>query len=219
MLAPSGEKRRFKDGWVCRACWKPNRPGDDRCYRCKSPREDQAVVEPGSRQHMAEAGRESADRLDAKVRFLGDFVAWPLRVAGAGGVVIGILLFLSALANSDRPDMFGMDRQVAAGLMAAAFLLAGIGLFFVARSVMRRARWAYALGGAVAILGALPRLLGFVRLPEGVESAPSAASMLPSDGCTSRQGSRQLRSWSSRSCRRARTTREPPPDRRWDCGY
>ena len=25
-------------GWVCKVCWKWNRPEDDPCYKCRSPR-------------------------------------------------------------------------------------------------------------------------------------------------------------------------------------
>ena len=36
----------FVDAWICKACWKPNRPQDPACYRCKTPREaDDAEVE------------------------------------------------------------------------------------------------------------------------------------------------------------------------------
>ena len=35
----------FADGWICKACWKSNRPQDPICYRCKTPRDadDEAV--------------------------------------------------------------------------------------------------------------------------------------------------------------------------------
>ena len=36
----------FVDAWICKACWKPNRPQEPACYRCKTPREaDEAEVE------------------------------------------------------------------------------------------------------------------------------------------------------------------------------
>src|SRR5688572_24024632 len=36
----------FADGWICKACWKSNRPQDPVCYRCKTPRDaDELGVE------------------------------------------------------------------------------------------------------------------------------------------------------------------------------
>ena len=36
----------FADGWICKACWKSNRPQDPVCYRCKTPQDaDDATVD------------------------------------------------------------------------------------------------------------------------------------------------------------------------------
>ena len=38
----------IEGGWVCRACWRANRPQDSKCYRCTTPRDLQATVVAGS---------------------------------------------------------------------------------------------------------------------------------------------------------------------------
>ena len=48
----------IEGGWVCRACWRPNGPREERCYRCHTPRDQQLAVEPGSLKEQTEPGTD-----------------------------------------------------------------------------------------------------------------------------------------------------------------
>jgi hypothetical protein len=84
----------FLDGWVCRACWLANRPRDEVCYRCKTPRHaDEAQIE---------AQRKAAEERAAQPEAVPDIVvALPAvvfrvyaRVWMRGGIGLGGLLAL-----------------------------------------------------------------------------------------------------------------------------
>jgi hypothetical protein len=157
----------FNDGWVCRACWKPNRPSDERCYRCKTPRDQQATVEAGTLRAVAEPGGATEGRLDAQFPLLAFLVSWPLRAAGAAAIGGGILVFLGAMLSRGEgaPPVFGMDARMFLGLLGFGFFVFGSLQIYVARSVQRFARWAYAIALVFALAGSLPRLLGLVQMP------------------------------------------------------
>src|SRR5215210_444883 len=51
----------FRDGWICKACWKSNRPQDPYCLRCRTPRDaDEAAVEAARAAKEAAAARPEA---------------------------------------------------------------------------------------------------------------------------------------------------------------
>src|SRR5918996_1221235 len=56
----------FSDGWVCRACWLANRPRDEVCYRCKTPR--------GADDAQIEAQRKAAEERAAQPEAVPDVV-------------------------------------------------------------------------------------------------------------------------------------------------
>lgn len=153
----------IRDGWVCRACWKPNGPNEDRCYRCKTPRDEQPNVEAGSRIVEADPGANLTGRLDTQLPVLALLAAWPLRVYGAFVVGIGIfVLFISLFAGGDSQPVMGIDGQAFLGLLGFGLICLGALQVFIARSVRRGARWAYAIAALVGLGGSLPRLLNLV---------------------------------------------------------
>lgn len=162
----------FEDGWVCRACWKPNRAQDDRCFRCKTPRDQQAQVEAGSQVAKIRPGAHLEGRLDAEIPVLAMLVAWPLRAYGALTVLIGLLIVgITLLSWAPRPPIMGINWQlfvVSAGMIV--IILGALQIFF-ANSVRRHARWAYVVALMFGLLGSLPRLLNLVpstQVPEGL---------------------------------------------------
>jgi hypothetical protein len=151
----------FRDGWVCVACWKPNRASDSRCYACKTAREQQATVEAGSLAEKVRPGSHLVGRLDARVPFLAMLAAWPMRAAGAAGVGIGSLgLLLTMLSRgAGQPPVFGLEARLFVGLVMIAVVLFGVGQIFLANSVQRHARWAYGLTILIGLIVSATRLL------------------------------------------------------------
>ena len=92
----------FADGWTCRACWKSNRPQDEVCYRCKTPRNaDEGEIE--ARRAAAAAAAERPEKVPdivvalPVVIFRGYSRAW---IRGGIGV-LGLLALLSFGGVSD----------------------------------------------------------------------------------------------------------------------
>lgn len=155
----------IQGGWVCRACWKSNRPQDDRCYRCKTPREEQLTVEAGSLKEQTAPGYALRNRLDAKLGILAAVVAWPTWLTGWLGIIGGVLVFLLALLT------LVTGREVNAlviGITAVVVVLVSWFWIFLANSIRRNARWAYAVAAVVYIVPSAPWLLGIVDVPPGI---------------------------------------------------
>jgi hypothetical protein len=85
----------FADGWTCKACWKSNRPKDQVCYRCKTPRDaDDATVE--ATRAAAEARAERPEAVpDAPGVFNPTAVRWLSTIVfGGAGLAAGAGLAL-----------------------------------------------------------------------------------------------------------------------------
>ena len=160
-----GTEPMIQDGWVCRACWKPNRPGDDRCYVCKTPRGEQANVEAGSQKHMADATWKLKGRLDTELSIVALIVSWPMWLSGVLGMIAAVLTFILALVAGDRVDQSGTSVRLVLGITAAVIAIFAALWIFVSRSVRRHARWAYVIAILTFGLASLPSLLGFVSVP------------------------------------------------------
>lgn len=149
----------FKDGWVCRACWKSNRPEDYRCYRCKTPREEQLAVEPGSLKARATPGWQKAGRMDLDLGILAFLVAWPMWLSGVLAFIFAVFAGLLALVAGDRVDDLGNSVRLVMVITTIVLVLFGMLWIFVSRSVRRQARWAYAIAILVYLVPALLSLL------------------------------------------------------------
>lgn len=160
----------IQGGWVCRACWKSNRPGDDRCYRCKTPRDQQLTVEAGSLKEVSAPGYKLQGRMDTDLGLLAALVAWPMWLSGWLGIIGSVLLFGLALLGLLSSEQTG---ALFLGIIAAfGFVFSGLWIF-VSRSVRRHARWAYVIAAITYLLGSAPALLGVVDVPrEALEQLP-----------------------------------------------
>jgi hypothetical protein len=154
----------IREGWICRACWKPNRADEQKCHRCKTPRGEQAQVESGSKLEQLDVMRDKRGRLDVEIPLLAYIVSWPLGVSGVLGVISGSLGFLGGGLISGRGTVpvLGIDVGTFVMLVAAGSILMSAFQIFVARSIQRFARWAYVVAIVITALGSLPRIPGIV---------------------------------------------------------
>jgi hypothetical protein len=153
----------IEGGWICRACWKSNRPGDDRCYRCKTPRgEEQLRVQAGSLKEKTEPGYALRGRLDTRLGVFAALVAWPMWLSGWIGIIASVLVFLLALLGVVSGQE---ERALLTGAFAAVGLVFSWLWIFISRSVRRHARWAYAIAAIVYLVSSAPWLLGMVDVP------------------------------------------------------
>jgi len=140
----------FADGWVCKACWKSNRPQDPVCYRCKTPRgADEATVD--AKRAAAEARAEQPEAVPDVV------VAVPVvifrnyaRVWQRGGFVV--LGFMALLAFGGVTDVgyLLLTGGLGAGLIVSGFLAAE-----VAEEMRNREVWAFAVGIFISIVAVI----------------------------------------------------------------
>ncbi len=167
----------FRDGWVCRACWKPNKAAETRCYRCKTPREEQIAVAPGSKVEQIDVMYSKRGRLDIEVPVLAYLVSWPLGFDGALGLFGGFLGFTAGglVAGTDDVPILGMDVGTFLILLSAASMALSALRLFVARSVQRFARWAYVVAIGLTAFGSFPYLFGF--LPWTYEAGSLSANL------------------------------------------
>jgi hypothetical protein len=158
----------FPDGWICRACWKPNRPSDDRCYVCKTPREQQAAVEAGSLKERTDPTWKKRRRQDANLGLVAAIVSWPMWLSGALSFLLAAFAAFFALIVGDRVDPSGNSVRLVMLITAVVLAMYGALAIFVSRSIRRQARWAYALAIVVYGVPSLLALLAAVPLPAGV---------------------------------------------------
>ena len=151
----------FRDGWVCRACWKPNRANDDRCYSCKTPRDEQVAVEAGSKVEAIKPGAHLEGRLDAEVPVLAWLITWPLRYTGGGLIVVGFIATILTVTSDEVGTVawfFDVEGQVVALLVSFGFIAAGFLQFFIARSIRRHERWAYVIAVGIGFAASVGRI-------------------------------------------------------------
>jgi len=143
----------FADGWICKACWKSNRPKDPACYRCKTPRDaDDAAVEAQRAAAIARAEQPEAvpDIVVALpvVIFRGYSRVW-LR----GGMAV--LVFLLLLVFGGVTDV---GYLLLTGGLGAGLIIFGILAGEVSDAMRNREVWAFAVGiglSAVAVVGSV----------------------------------------------------------------
>lgn len=156
----------IRDGWVCRACWKPNLADETVCYRCKTPRGEQLKVEMGSKVREIDPMFGKRGRLDIEWPVLAYLVSWPLGFDGALGILTGFLGFaLGGVLTGEEETILGMDVGTFLMLVAVASIALSVLRIFVARSIQRFARWAYVVAIALTLLGSVPYLVGALPVP------------------------------------------------------
>jgi len=141
------------DAWLCRVCWKPNRPQDTTCYKCKSPR--------GLTPDEAAEAVKAIEARKAIPEPVPDWVlALPVTIFRSYGKVwlrggFGLLavLALEVFAAVTDIDWYVVTVAFAAGLMAAGFLAAE-----VSEGMRNRETWSFVVGialSAVAVIGSV----------------------------------------------------------------
>lgn len=157
------EAMTFRDGWICKACWKSNRQQDPSCLRCKTPRDaDDAAVE------AARAAKEAAATHPEAVPDI--VVALPVwvfrgyaRVWQRGGIGVMALLLIIAFGGVTDLGYLGLTAAMGAGLFISG-ILAG-----EASEAMRdREVWAYLVGIGLAVVGAIGSVFAFETLAPGL---------------------------------------------------
>jgi hypothetical protein len=102
--------------------------------------------------------------MDAQVPLLAMLTAWPLRITGVAAIGFGaigaVLTLLSRGAG--QPPVLGIDAKLFVLLAMMAIIAIGALQIFVAHSVRRHARWAYAVTAIVGLAVSLTRLLDLI---------------------------------------------------------
>jgi hypothetical protein len=155
----------IRDGWLCQACWKANRPQDPVCFRCKTPRDADEATVKASRAAAAVAAEKPEAIPDIVVAlpvvvFRGYAKAW---LRGGLGVV-GFLLLI-ALGGVTDPGYLLLTGGLGAGLVVCG-LMAGE----VAEGMRGREVWAFVIGIGLAAAGGVGSVLAFETLAPGLVS-------------------------------------------------
>ena len=156
-------------GWVCKVCWKWNRPEDDPCFKCKTPRgvTDDAEVE--TQRKVLEAKASMPEPVPDLV------VAVPVvvfrgyaKVWFRGG--IGLLGLLALLALGGETDLiwFALTAGFSAGLVLSGFLAGE-----VAEGMRNREVWAFLVGIALSVVAVIGSVTAFSLFAPGLVN-PSA---------------------------------------------
>ena len=135
----------FADGWVCRACWKPNRQRDERCYVCKVPRRaDEAVIEVERKARKAATERPLAEPVpDWLVALPAVVFAWTGILWRRASIFIAVTSVLAVLG--------GVPEQAAAILaLAAVYYAIGAGFGAISNGMRSRGVWAFFAGFVAA---------------------------------------------------------------------
>jgi hypothetical protein len=153
----------FAGGWVCRSCWLSNRPRDEVCYRCKTPRHaDDAEIE---------ARRKAAEEKAAQPEVVPDIVvALPAvifrvysRVWMRGGIGVGGLLALLLLAGVTDVTWLLLTLGFAIGLVVFGFVAGE-----VSDGMRDREPWAFVAGMIMAVVAAIGSVLAFSVFAPGL---------------------------------------------------
>ena len=146
----------FADGWICKTCWKSNRPQDPVCYRCKTPPDaDDAEVE--ARRAAAAARAEQPEAVPDIV------VALPVvifrgysRVWLRGGMgVIGLLVLLALGGVTD------VGYLLLTGGVGASLIVFGILAGEASEAMRNREVWAFVVGVGLSVVGAIGSVMSF----------------------------------------------------------
>jgi hypothetical protein len=140
----------FADGWVCKACWKSNRPKDPVCYRCKTPRDaDDATVEATRAEAEARAERPEAVP-DVVVALPVVIFRSYARVWQRGGfVVLGFLILLALGGVTD------VGYLLLTGGMGGGLIVSGILAVEVAEEMRNREVWAFVVGIVISVVAVI----------------------------------------------------------------
>ena len=155
--------------WICRACWKMNRPGDTRCYRCHAPRTaDDLPMQGRPGGGAGAAGNDEGPILGLLVALPSVVFKWAGRLYLVGGVIYSGITILLVL--EPRAPQFGW--LLSAGFAAGFFLLA-FTMRWASRAMRHRNPWAFVVALAFSVG------IGGVSLYTLTTFAPASATANP----------------------------------------
>jgi hypothetical protein len=153
----------FVDGWVCRACWRPNRPQELACYHCKIPRE--ASPEEIEAKHKADA--ERAARPEAVPDIVVALPAVVFRVYARvwmrGGIGLGGVLALLVFGGVTDLTWLILTGGVCAGLILFGFMAGE-----VSDGMREREAWAFIVGLILSVVAVVGSVAAFQVFAPGV---------------------------------------------------
>jgi hypothetical protein len=144
------------DRWICQVCWKSNHPQADACWHCKTGRGiqeaevEQRRVAVATKKEAPEAIPDIVVALPVVI-FRGYAKTW-LR-GGLGMIALPIILGLGGVTDVTYLLFTG---GLAAGLVVFGFLAGE-----VADGMRDREVWAFLVGVALAVVGAIGSVLAF----------------------------------------------------------
>ena len=151
-------------GWVCKVCWKWNRPEDDPCYKCRSPR---GITEDAE----VEVHRKALEAKAAEPEPVPDIVvALPVwvfrgyaRVWLRGG--IGLLGLLALMAFGGVTDLiwFALIAGFSVALVVCGFLAGE-----VADGMRNREVWAFVTGIVLSVVAVIGSITAFSVFAPGL---------------------------------------------------
>ena len=145
--------------WICQSCWKSNRPHDELCYRCRTPRS-------AGKGNGGSAASIRGDHLIPPVlvtlpaAFLRVYAVFSLLSVG----FIVLLLILSLLAVAS-PAGSGWLNVVAALVLLVIQVAIIWGLFAAARAITEHRRWGYVVGLVMTVPSAVAGVTALVAVP------------------------------------------------------
>lgn len=152
--------------WVCQVCWKLNRPRDEECWRCKTPRgthEEDAVARHREELEAKAAMPEPVPDVVVAVPvtvFRGYGKAWV-----RGGFALFGLLALLAFGGVEDLAYLALTGGFGAGLIMCG-LVAGE----VSEGMRNREIWAYVVGIVLSVVGAIGSVFAFQAFAPGLIS-------------------------------------------------
>ena len=159
--------------WVCKVCWKLNRPRDEVCWRCKAPRGTTEEQEVAAHREVLEAKAAAPEPVPDIV------VALPVSIFRGygrawvrGGFVTFGLLALMAFGGVTDLGYLAVTGAFGAGLIVCG-LLAGE----VTEGMRNREIWAYLVGIALSVAGGIGSVFAFNAFAPGLIS-PTAVRWL-----------------------------------------
>jgi hypothetical protein len=153
------------EGWICRDCWKANRPGDNRCYRCHAPRDsDQAAASQGRvmrepRPAVGEGARGAFEVLISLPAAVYWLYGWFTVLSG-----LLVLLLTGLLAISPHVGEPVWPALIGIGVGGIG---AGLGMRRLSRAMRDRSPAAFAIGVALSLAIVAFTLWAFRFLPPG----------------------------------------------------
>ena len=159
----------FADGWVCRACWKPNRQRDERCYVCKVPRGADASFVEAERKARELANKQPRpeqvpDWLVALPAVVFAWMGWLYRK----GAIVVVFFSLLLIFVSPLLTLVGFG-------VAIAYYVNGVVYRAISNGMRNRAIWAFFVGLLLTGLPAASFIYVQIAFPVPPGQIPASA--------------------------------------------